>query len=796
MKDYPVIKFTLLFIAGILSSRLILFPVSLFFVFLTLLIFMIFLLRDKAPQLYSPAISLILFFIILLFGNIVSQLNSVSNNLLPEEIQKEKSVVVFGKVKKIDLLKDYEISFLLSADSVRFSEKTFYGDFLFQARIRDEKRILDSLYKIILPGNYVSLNCIYSKGRERRNPGEFDFNIYLRNQGISGILTCYSAKDLEIMDKANNTFETQMFFARRYLDEKLSSFHEKSTAGLLKGLLFGERAEISPETKTDFINTGVVHVLAVSGLHVVYIAIIFMILFGRFDFLTRSILTIIGLLIFTLITNSPSSVVRATIMGIVIIIGFLSNRSTNIFNSLAISALIILLFSPSEIYSPGFQLSFAAVIGIASINPFLLKAVPLTIRNNKPLNVIVQLITVSLSAQIGTLPFTLAYFGKLSLVSIFTNLMVVPLTGFILAISIATLLISSFSHWTAYQFATANELLTEFLFWFTHMASNLPYSFLWIRQYSFFDGTLFYLLLFSAFYFIKKIFTPVKKVIFIIVIISLMVFLPKLDDVELLPDDVLSLLMIDVGQGDSFLIKFPDGQTALIDAGEANYYFDNGEKVILPLLNYLNIEKINYGFVSHIDLDHYGGFVSLIQQNKIDTILKPRPDSSAKDIRFEEFLLNNNKPVKYYEKKSLRIGGAELSILNNLDSLQSASFSSNDKSGMIIIQYGKTKFLFTGDAEEQAEMHYLNSFGSFLDVDVLKVSHHGSETGTTKDFLAATSPKISLISCGIENKFGHPSERVLERLEQAGSKIFRTDKLGAVLIRCDGESVQIIDWRK
>ena len=189
-----------------------------------------------------------------------------------------------------------------------------------------------------------------------RNPGEFDYNEYLNSLGISGVLNIYGAKDIIILNNEGNVFESVIFSLRKFLDWEIKSLHNKQTASLLKGLLLADRSEIDYVTKTQFINAGVIHVLAVSGLHVGFVAIIFIFLFGRLNIYLRSILTIVGLLLFMFITGLQPSVFRATVMAVIIIIAFMTNRSTNLFNSLALASIIILVLNPEEIFNPGISI--------------------------------------------------------------------------------------------------------------------------------------------------------------------------------------------------------------------------------------------------------------------------------------------------------------------------------------------------------------------------------------------------------------------------------------------------------
>jgi competence protein ComEC len=261
------------------------------------------------------------------------------------------------------------------------------------------------------------------------------------------------------------------------------------------------------------------------------------------------------------------------------------------------------------------------------------------------------------------------------------------------------------------------------------------------------------------------------------------------------PDNYLSIMMIDVGQGDSFLIKFPNGKTALVDAGNTTLTYDNGDRVIIPLLKYLGIKKIDYGIVTHIDSDHYGGFVALILEGMIGEIIKPEIDTSlSKDRRFEEFIRERGVLVNYFKEEKMEIGKAALYFLYDDEVINISDESTNNRSGIFKLVYGETSFLFTGDVEKDVENFYANKYQHFLDSDVLKVGHHGSKTSSSSEFLNYVSPELSLISAGFKNKFGHPVDEVIQRLEAQGSNIYRTDLQKAILLRSDGQEIKLINW--
>jgi len=797
MKDYPVIKIAIAFILGILLYKL--FAVDLFVILILVLILLSIFLIAKYYKLFAKLkflLSFLVLLIIISLGNFYAELNSIKKNTFFENIYSEDNVIAYGKVKKIELKRSDKIIFYISTDSIKSKTFLVKDKLTFLCNVKDTSKNLEELYAELHPGNFVSVSGTYYKGRGKRNPGEFDYNNYLISKNITGIFYVNQISDISFFHKGVNYFTDFIFQVRKFIDGKFAELHSKETAALLRGLLLADRGEIDFETKTQFINSGVIHVLAVSGLHVGFIALIFYFLFGRFNIIFRSVLTIAGLLTFMLLTGVPPSVFRATVMAVAIIIGFATNRSTNIFNSLAIAALVLLLINPNEIFLPGFQLSFSAVLAIGSIYPLIEKGIERFRIQNSLFKYIILFMGVSFSAQLGTLPFTLIYFGKISIIALFTNLLVIPAIGVIIGIAIFTLIIGLFFPPIATYYAFANEFITSLLFNLIAFTGDLGFSHIVLRAYSFLDALIFYFFLLLMVYYLPRIRSGFAVTIIIFLSLANIYFISSFDDEELLAENKLSVMMIDVGQGDSFLVKFPNNKTALIDAGNVTWNFDNGERVIMPLLEYLGIKKIDYGFISHIDNDHCGGFISLILNNKIREIYKPKVDtSSSKDIKYEQFLKKFKIPVSYYNAQSLQTGNSKVYILNNNNYFSGKNLSSNERSGIIKIVYGNSSMIFTGDAGKGIENLYISVYQEFLDSDVLKVGHHGSASSTSNEFLNYVLPNISLISVGVKNSYSHPANDVIKTLEQSGSEIFRTDKEGAVILQSDGLSFKKINWK-
>lgn len=792
MKNYPFIKFAILLVAGIISE--IFFPIPNYVLIVTVSSSFLFLLlyRKCNSKIYLNIFQILLG---LFIGVLIVHVNKNEVQSKLNSYQKEKNVKVFGTIEEIELERSYEVVFILKTDSVIIANKSIQTNEKLLCRLRNDSTERRKFYESVKPGNYALLKGTFQQGRDVRNPGEFDYRKFLYSKGITGLVNSYDSASVVILNSDFDFLKDLVFQSRKSIDKLIHQLHNNQTAGLLRGLLLADRTEIDHETKQNFVNSGVIHILAVSGLHVGYILLFFIVVFGRLNIYLRSILTIVGLLCFMIITGIPASVFRATLMSVILIVAFLTGRSTNLLNSIALSAVIILVFKPFEILNPGFQLSYSAVLSIALIYPEIQQMINQAGIKNKYLKNILLFIGVSLSAQIGTLPFTLAYFNKLSLISLLANLFVIPMAGIIVGLAIITLLTGSLLSFTAIYLAIVNNIVTSLMMDLVRFSGNLNFSFIRINNFSLLDSIFFYVFISLLVYTYKISEKFLFKLLISLIVFANIYLFSQLDDKKLLPDGLLSVLMIDVGQGDSFLIKFPGGQTALIDAGVVDPFFDTGERIIISLLDYLGIEKIDFGFVSHLDTDHYGGFASLIHNKRIKEIYRPKPDSSDKSDRFEKFLDKHKIPKKIYDKSKIGISNVALYFLNDANSEYMNKLSSNDRSGMIKIVFGQTSFLFVGDAEIPAEVYYLKHYKNFLDSDVLKVGHHGSVTGSSIEFLKAVSPKISLVSVGIKNKFSHPSEIVLNRLHQLNSQILRTDSLGAVLLQSDGKVIKIINWK-
>ncbi len=797
MKDYPLIKFVLLFIIGIViekltridSTHLIIISLSILFIY-TLSVFIL----SERYLVIKQGIAVIG---ILTLGSFYFSAMAGGGCSYPFDDPKISTTVLFGKIQSIELLRNEKLSLNLLVDSTITKEFKSSKRYSTLVNVYDSKRRVASLSNILLPGNTIKIIGTLMEPKNQRNPGEFDYRKYLNRKGISATFSSYKAANVELVDRSNNIFKSIIHKSRKSIDKKISSLYDPQTRGLLRGLLLADRSQIDYSDRQNFVNAGVVHILAVSGLHVGYIILIFLFLFTRLNIYLRYLFTALGLLLFLFITNLPPSVFRAVVMSLVLIIALVTNRSYNGYNALAFAALIILLFNPNELFNSGFQLSFTAVLSILYFYPVFQKLVSGLELKSQPLRWLLLFVSVSLAAQIGTLPITVIYFRKLSVAALFANLIVIPLVGIIVGLGILTITLSYFWFWFAAVYSEVTKVCSDFLFWFVNRIGEVKHSYVYINHFSNYDLLLYFIALILLIILLKKATSIKTRIVFFLLIGFNYFVYASLDNTHILSENKLSIVGIDVGQGDSFLVKFPNNEVALIDAGNATPNYDNGERTIYPLLKYLDIDTIDYAFISHVDSDHYAGFLSLFDRGIIKKVYKPAVDTSLKkDVELESILRKDKIPTSYYDRSILSIGNTRLYVFNDTANAVYYRASTNDKSGFMKLVYGGSSFLFTGDASVKVEKYYVNKYGEFLKSDLLKVGHHGSKSSTSDIFLRVVSPKYTLISAGIKNKFKHPSKEVLKKLVSSNIKISRTDVEGAVMYQSDGTSIKRINWKK
>ena len=658
----------------------------------------------------------------------------------------------------------------------------------------------------IVYGTILRFNAILESPTAERNPGEFSYRDYLALNHIYGVIRVRGYESIECVEQRMPSwiFAHAVFPAKHFIQGVIDRTLKGDQANFLTGLLLGDRTNISPEIKNAFVNTGVVHVLAVSGSHVVLVVAILYSLCGLLRVPGRMtiVVTILGILFYMLLTGSAPSIVRACLMAIVVLLAKLFQERTNVYNALGVSAIIILVYDAQQLFDVGCQLSYGAVFSMAYFFPklkLLIRRIPERWEEIKGIDTVLQLFAVSLAAQIGTIPFTAHYFGRVSIVSLLANLVVVPLAGFNITIGFASVFVSIFSGWAGSAINEVNALLIWFVLKFVVLANAVPYASILtpvfgLRETMFYGAAIAFL--FSL--------GNIERARRILVVAAGMAVLCFCEEALFPPPEsgrLLRVTFIDVGQGDAALIECPSGEKILVDAGEKTVSHDVGEKTVVPYLRRRGIGYLDAVVVSHPDADHLGGVPYVLRNIAVGRVIDGGQAAASELYRdYAGIMKSKNHSLVRRGERLLEIPDMRLYVLHPTDDFVDVDSSdgfegANNSSVVIKLVYGRQSFIFVGDAEALVEKDLVQQYGDFLQCDILKVGHHGSRTSSSEEFLAVMKPHIAVVSVGKFNKFRHPSKSVLQKLKDHTIEIHRTDEEGAIEFESDGVTLRRVYWR-
>ena len=696
--------------------------------------------------------------------------------------EKEYKYVFKVKVESINGVKKYKDDYVLINLKKTSLIKAKYGE------------------KIILKGTY-------EEPSKARNYKGFDYKNYLKTEKIYGIVNSENIK--KIIEKDNVSFiDLINNWSIKKLQENLQKLLPNKTAPLAMGVLLGYVDYIDDEITTDFKDSNLTHMLAISGENTAYVILILNVLLNKkiFGNKGQKLITIIVMVIFMKITGMTLSVIRAGITCIIYMLASLVYRKADVINTISIACLLTLLENPFSIFNAGMQLSYAGTISIILFYDILDKKIK---TKNKILKYILESMALSFSANIFIIPIMAYQFNTVSLTFLFSNLLASPVIGIATIAGVITSIVSFFSIKIAKLPAIILNISLQLVIKIAKFFADISISKIVVTTPSIYVIIFIYLLEIVSLYLYKlpkeklyyiknkykKIFFKgISLVLISVIIIQFCTIVPQ--------KNRLIIHFIDVGQGDSCLLETPAGMKMLIDSGGSTTanIFDVGEKTLLPYLLDRKIKILDYVMISHFDEDHCQGLESVIKNIKINNLV-----ISKQSIISEEYL----KIIKMSEEKKIKIivvkRGYEIKIDKYIGFKiynPSDKFIDDGKGGLnanaIVAQMyykmdtGCLKILFTGDIEENTEKELVSIYGKQLKSDILKVAHHGSKTSSTKEFLNEVKPSISLVGVGKKNKFGHPNSDVINRINQLNSKIYRTDLCGEITLSVNKDGKVIV----
>lgn len=689
---------------------------------------------------------------------------------------------ITGQVLSIPQNKgDDKISFFFRVKTIEY--EGFVKDF-------DDEKVLVTLntqdkLKIY---DYYKIKGRLSPPFKAGNPSQFDYGNYLRNFNVYAVF--YGARDIApqklgvSLTKKEKTLQWINDFREKIII-KHSKYLESPNLEVLGGIVFGDDAVSPPDNiRQSFINSGLLHILAASGMNVAFIFSFFYFFLNliRIPYKVNISIGIVMVLVYSLMTGLGASVIRATFMLVFVLIGKLIDRDAHSISLLAFVAFLMLLYNPMYINDVGFQLSFIVTFGLLVMTPYLVRS------KNRFINWVVGTVSIPIIAQLWVMPIQIFYFNNISLYSVFANIMSVPILSVISFGGFVGSLIANITPEFVIRIFdfVLNPMITILVnisdFW-----GKLPHAALQTTHPSVFQILLYYAILLNITALFEKQFRDKLLTKLTLPVLILALLLTQIS----IPNKNLEITAFDVGNADAFLIKTPANKYLMIDTAKNGY---NGGKsqakmLILKYLMDRGIKEVDTIIVTHFDNDHCGGAYDLIKDLRVKNLYVNdlEHDSTAAKLIYDiarkkgvnVVLASNNQNV-------LEEGGLKIT---NYMTPDTKGVGDNEASVVTLLKYKDFSMLFTGDSGVQT----FEGLKQYLpqNITVLKVGHHGANGVVDSRMKKYLNPEYSLISTG-PNKFGHPSIYTLEVLKD--TKVLRTDVDNSILFSVNEKGYEALAY--
>lgn len=586
-------------------------------------------------------------------------------------------------------------------------------------------------------------------------PNTFNYKKYLKYKKINYILKIDSFK--KYSSNKNIFLKIKNYLYKRISNIKYNDY--------LYAFILGKSSYLGEEEYENYKINGVTHLFALSGLHVSLFSLILLKLLERLKLNEKVsfIVTSLFLLFFSFVASFTPSILRAVIFFILSNINKIYYLFVKPKNILYLTFIILVIINPFYIFNIGFILSFTITFFILFFNEY-----------NSVKSGIKSILIISLLSFLSSLPIIINMSYEINIISSINNIFFIPfVTNIVFPISIISVIIPKVSY--------VLNILTTVMEYVSNISSNIINITIYFPYFN--------KILLVFYYLFLILFIKLKKKKYVLLIFLILLFLK----IKPLFNRNTILYFLDVGQGDSLLIRTKNNKSIMIDTGGSITYkkekwelknrnFDIEKSTIIPFIKSIGINKIDYLFLTHGDADHMGEAINLVNNFKVEKVIF----NCGEFNKLEQDLIKvlDKRKIPYYSCiKELNIDDNKLYFLNNKD-----YGNENDNSSVIYTKLDNHKFLFMGDAGVEVEEDLIEKY-NLKDISVLKVGHHGSKTSSGKEFINEINPKYSIISVGKNNRYGHPNKEVLNVLED--SKIYRTDQDGSIMFKIENNKLLI-----
>lgn len=629
----------------------------------------------------------------------------------------------------------------------------------------------------------------------------FSYKEYLARQGMHSLMNLPQVTVLS--EGEGSRFYHAVFAFKSRAQAVINQLIPDPQAALLSGILLGNDNGISPDLAEAFRVTGMTHVIAISGFNIALLAGLLVAVGEKFFSRRGAVLIAIpGVAIYTVLVGADASVVRAAIMGALYLIASRwLGRPNYAFASLFLAAIVMTLFNPHTLWDVGFQLSFAATLGLMLYADPLIQwtQTRLTRWLDRPvveqiMGFLSEAIIITIAAQILTLPLMMLYFNQLSLISLLANALILPAQPGVMIWGGLATLTGMVSPLIAQLFAWVAWLFLAYSIWLVRLFAAVPWAAVTVHV----PATavlLLYALVALITWYLKQappyrleIRARLQKNLSQRVALgfSVLAALLTISWGVSQPDGLLHLVFMDVGQGDATLIVTPNGRQILIDGGYYPSVLNDQLGQHIPFWD----REIDMLIATHPDADHVSGLVGVFDRYRVNYLVTDGEGLGESPIYDAVLLAAEREGTAVHQARVGQIfyldDGVRLEVLHPGGTLNEENRNENSVSVRLV--YHNFTFLLTGDAEEQAEQQMLAT-GMPLAAIGFKAGHHGSRSSSTTPFLEAVRPQIIVISSGVENRFGHPHPELLARAQAIGAAVLRTDELGAIEVITDGQTM-------
>lgn len=664
-----------------------------------------------------------------------------------------------------------------------------YGTYAMKVlKIRHNNKTLSCSEKILLTlrgtqnieaGDFIEGSGKINEIEQGSNPKLFDNKVYFQSKNILSSITFNNNSYTVLKNKNFNIKKITLKYKKNALRAIENNLNEMNSS-IMKSIIFGDDTYLKSQTLDKFRKLGLSHILAVSGLHIGILSgfIILLLKFIKINIKVALLLTLITVWLYGFVLGYPVTVLRAFIMLVIFVMSKLIYKRYDIINSLLFTAYILLLVNPIQIYSIGYQLSFIIVMSLSLFSKNIENILESRSKLSKTFSALV-------AAQIGLIPISIYHFNYVSIFAIVSNLILVPFLTISLILSFILINISYISNIIVVYIGYVIEFILNI---FNHI-SSVMYNYLCFNYYlvspTIIEIIVYYLMFIIAFKHIH--FYKYQKKINKVIIIYLFIIAISTNIINLKIYE-LNINFIDVGQGDCILVS-ANNKNYIIDAGGPIFTkYNIGDKIVIPYLLKNGIKNIDGIFISHYDKDHCSAVPLLIEKLNVKKIFVGYIDTNNDQCNDIINIANVKKlPINLIKKNSkIKISkDLEIFVLHPANNLIN---SDNNNSLVLLLRYYNYKILFTGDIEAVIENNIIKDYD--IDINILKVAHHGSKTSSTLEFIQEMNPKFAVISVG-KNTYGHPDKAILERYKKEGVKIFRTDEDGMIGVKLTKNSIKI-----